>query len=86
MLLKVMNRIANLMIASAVVSLLGFVADAACLGALIAWIAGATPRYIGLAFAVDLFLYSIRGIIRESIKRNSYKLAVIAEELKKSSN
>lgn len=84
MLLKIMNRLANLILASSIVKLLGFVADAACLGALIAWLGGVTPRYLGIALCIDMFLFGIHGLIGEAIKKNGYKLAALAEEIEKS--
>jgi hypothetical protein len=81
MLLKVLNRIANLMLASSIVRLLGFIADAACLGALIAWIAGAPLRYLGITLCIDVFLFCIYGLIDEALRQNNDKLAQIATEL-----
>jgi hypothetical protein len=81
MLLKILNRIANLVLASSIVRLLGFVADAACLGALIAWIGGVSFRYLGMALCIDVILFCIHGLIGESLKRNGYILTRIAAEL-----
>lgn len=86
MLLKIVNRLANLILASSLVRLLGFVADAACLGALIAWIGGVSPRYLGLMLCIDLFLFSIYGLLGEAIKKNSNKLVALAEEAEKSNS
>ncbi len=82
MITKLMLRLVRLMWAAGVVRLIGYVADAACLGAVIAWFMGTSPRYIGITLCIDAILFCIHGLIGEAIKRNTFKLATLAEELK----